>query len=451
MNKSMNWEQLLSLRRQGDSSKRLRNEQDETRLGFDVDYDRIIFSPEFRSLQDKTQVIPLSSTDFVHTRLTHSLEVSVVARSLGRKVGVKILEKYPSLETIHGYKANDFGSIVAAAALAHDIGNPPFGHSGEKAIGHFFKNGSGKNYKSELTPKQYQDLCDFEGNANGFKILTQDVKGRPGGLRLSYATLGAFTKYPKGSLPIKPNSHIAFKKYGFFQSESETFSLLAKELGLLKLEDSPETLYSRHPLAYLVEAADDICYTIIDFEDGINLGLIEEDYALEYLIKLVKDNIQTDKYNSLTNKKTRVSYLRALAIGTLIDDAVSLFIENEASILDGSFGVSLLEKSRYKAQMDDIIKLSIDKVYNSDEVIDKELSGFEVINELLFRFSNAVNNCYHGTGSHYDKLILKLFDSELDYKNDKLYNRMMAVCSLVASYSDSNAILIYRKIKGLEF
>ena len=447
----MNWEQLLSLRRQGDSSKRLRNEQDETRLGFDVDYDRIIFSPEFRSLQDKTQVIPLSSTDFVHTRLTHSLEVSVVARSLGRKVGVKILEKYPSLETIHGYKANDFGSIVAAAALAHDIGNPPFGHSGEKAIGHFFKNGSGKNYKSELTPKQYQDLCDFEGNANGFKILTQDVKGRPGGLRLSYATLGAFTKYPKGSLPIKPNSHIAFKKYGFFQSESETFSLLAKELGLLKLEDSPETLYSRHPLAYLVEAADDICYTIIDFEDGINLGLIEEDYALEYLIKLVKDNIQTDKYNSLTNKKARVSYLRALAIGTLIDDAVSLFIENEALILDGSFGVSLLEKSRYKAQMDDIIKLSIDKVYNSDEVIDKEISGFEVINELLFRFSNAVNNCYHGTGSHYDKLILKLFDSELDYKNDKLYNRMMAVCSLVASYSDSNAILIYRKIKGLEF
>ena len=159
----------------------------------------------------------------------------------------------------------------------------------------------------------------------------------------------------------------------------------------MKLEDSPETLYSRHPLAYLVEAADDICYTIIDFEDGINLGLIEEDYALEYLIKLVKDNIQTDKYNSLTNKKARVSYLRALAIGTLIDDAVSLFIENEASILDGSFGVSLLERSRYKAQMDDIIKLSIDKVYNSDEVIDKELSGFEVINELLFRFSNANN------------------------------------------------------------
>jgi len=161
----MNWEQLLSLKRHGDTNKRLRNEQDETRLGFDVDYDRIIFSPEFRSLQDKTQVVPLSSMDFVHTRLTHSLEVSVVARSLGRKAGVKILEKHPYLKEVHGYKANDFGAIVAAAALAHDIGNPPFGHSGEKAIGHYFKNGPGQKFKDQLNPKEYQDLCDFEGNA----------------------------------------------------------------------------------------------------------------------------------------------------------------------------------------------------------------------------------------------------------------------------------------------
>ena len=209
----MNWEQLLSLKRHGDTNKRLRNEQDETRLGFDVDYDRIIFSPEFRSLQDKTQVVPLSSTDFVHTRLTHSLEVSVVARSLGRKAGVKILEKHPYLKEIHGYKANDFGAIVAAAALAHDIGNPPFGHSGEKAIGHYFKNGPGQIFKDQLNPKEYQDLCDFEGNANGFKVLTQDKQGANGGIRLSYATLGAFTKYPKESLPIKPNAQIASKKY----------------------------------------------------------------------------------------------------------------------------------------------------------------------------------------------------------------------------------------------
>jgi len=209
----MNWEQLLSLRKQGDTNKRLRKEEDETRLGFEVDYDRIVFSPAFRSLQDKTQVVPLSKTSFVHTRLTHSLEVSVVGRSLGRAVGKKILEKYPSLETTHGYQFNDFGAIVAAAALSHDIGNPPFGHSGEKSIGEYFKSGIGVKYKDLLTDKQYNDLTRFEGNANGFKILTESKNGIDGGLRLSYATLGAFLKYPKASLPHKPTAHIAHKKY----------------------------------------------------------------------------------------------------------------------------------------------------------------------------------------------------------------------------------------------
>src|SRR5210317_1668712 len=189
----MIWEQLLSLKRFGDTQKRLRNDQDETRLGFEVDYDRIIFSDSFRSLQDKTQVVPHSKTDFVHTRLTHSLEVSVVARSLGRIIGKYVIEKHPELEE-KGFRSNDFGAIVAAAALSHDIGNPPFGHSGEKAIGHYFKNGPGQQFKDQLYPKEYQDLCDFEGNANGFKVLTQDKQGAKGGIRLSYATLGAFTK-----------------------------------------------------------------------------------------------------------------------------------------------------------------------------------------------------------------------------------------------------------------
>ncbi|MEM1001275.1 MAG: dGTP triphosphohydrolase, partial [Bacteroidota bacterium] len=215
----MHWEELLSLKRFGDQHKRLRKEQDETRLGFEVDYDRVIFSAAFRSLQDKTQVVPLSQTDFVHTRLTHSLEVSVVGRSLGRQVGKRVLDKYPALRAVHGYRFNDFGAIVAAASLAHDIGNPPFGHSGEKAIGSNFENGIGKTYAKLLSDKAYQDLCDFEGNANGFRILTETRAGMAGGLRLSYATLGAFMKYPKESLPKKPSNHIADKKYGFFQSD----------------------------------------------------------------------------------------------------------------------------------------------------------------------------------------------------------------------------------------
>ena len=446
----MNWEQLLSLKRFGDTNKRLRKEQDETRLGFEVDYDRVIFSSEFRSLQDKTQVIPLSQTDFVHTRLTHSLEVSVVGRSLGRRVGQKLLEKHPQLQNVHGYQANDFGAIVAAASLAHDIGNPPFGHSGEKAIGEFFKSGNGKVYKSELKEKEYQDLCDFEGNANGFKIVTESREGREGGLRLSYATLGAFTKYPKESLPKRPTKHIADKKYGFFQNQKTAFIAVAEELGLIKRSDK-DLSFSRHPLAFLVEAADDICYTIIDFEDGINLGLIQEEFALEYLINLVRDKIKTEKYLSLSNKEDRVSYLRALAIGALIDEAVNIFMTNEEDILNGTFDSALLDKSKYEAQINDIIKLSIEKIYQSTEVVDKEIAGYEVISTLLNTYTKSVNNCHNNVASNYDKLILKGLPKTIKTNQDSLYERLLSVCHYISLLSDSQAILRYKKIKGFSF
>lgn len=444
----MNWEQLLSLKRYGDTNKRLRKEQDETRLGFEVDYDRVIFSSEFRSLQDKTQVIPLSQTDFVHTRLTHSLEVSVVGRSLGRKVGLKLLEKYPHLQSIHGYQANDFGAIVAAAALAHDIGNPPFGHSGEKAIGEFFKKGNGKQFKALLTEKEYQDLCDFEGNANGFKILTESRQGREGGLRLSYATLGAFMKYPKESLPKKPTSHIADKKYGFFQSEKEAFMDVANELGLIKRSQTNDLSFSRHPLTYLVEAADDICYTIIDFEDGINLGLISEEFALEYLINLVRATINKDNYNALTNTEDRISYLRALAINTLINETAELFMTNEETILKGEFSKALLDVSKYQAQIKDIIKLSIEKVYQSKEVVDKEIAGFRIINDVLEVFTDAIYKQHKGELSSYNQLILKALPKTVPQHHSSLYESLLAICNYVAKLSDSNAMLTYKKLSG---
>ena len=355
--KRMIWEQLLSLQRFGDTTKRIRKEQDEIRLGFEVDYDRIVFSSYFRSLQDKTQVIPFSKTDFVHTRLTHSLEVSVVARSLGRLAGKEVLKRHPHLQQVHGYHPNDFGAIVAAAALAHDIGNPPFGHSGEKAIGHYFETGEGKQFKAELTPEQYADLCQFEGNANGFKLLTESVPGAPGGLRISYATLGAYMKYPKASLPYRPTAHVADKKFGYFQSEKNFFETLANDMGL---KDNQRT--HRHPLAYLVEAADDICYTIIDFEDGINLGWISEDYALEYLIKLVKDRMDTEKYAGLQFTSQRMSYLRSLAINSLILDAVEMFLAHEEEILAGTFAYALLDKSKYDCILEkdgDLFKFQI--------------------------------------------------------------------------------------------
>ncbi len=444
----MNWEQLLSLKRAGDTAKRERIKQDETRLGFEVDFDRIVFSSSFRSLQDKTQVIPLSQTDFVHTRLTHSMEVSVVGRSLGRIVGKKIIEKYPYLKDL-GYTFNDFGAIVAAAALSHDIGNPPFGHSGEKAIGEYFKTGEGKKYKSELTPKEWQDIIDFEGNANGYKILTEGNKGDQDGLRLSYATLGAFMKYPKESLPKKATSHIVDKKYGFFQAQKQSFIEVAENLGLKPMREGKDVAYNRHPLSFLVEAADDICYTIIDFEDGINLGLIDEEFALEYLIKLVKDTIDIKKYHSLPYKKDRISYLRALAIGTLINEAANVFLENETAILEGTYGISLLDKCKYEAQINDIIQISVSKIYNSVNVVEKEVAGYKIIAYLLHVFTNAVNNTFEGKASNYDKLIVKLLPENYRKIHDHLYDRILMICTYVAGMSDGYAISLHKKITGI--
>ena len=442
----MNWEQLLSLKRSGDTQKRPRDAQDETRLGFDVDFDRIIFSSAFRSLQDKTQVIPLSETDFVHTRLTHSLEVSVVGRTLGRRVGKVLLERHPNLVAL-GYTFNDFGAIVAAASVTHDIGNPPFGHSGEKAIGEYFKTGNGAKYKGKLTDKEYQDLIDFEGNANGFKILTESREGVFGGLRLSYATLGAFLKYPKESLPKNPTNHIVDKKYGFFQSEKQEFLDVVEDLGMLQKSAEAISFY-RHPLAYLVEAADDICYTIIDFEDGINLGLIEEEFALEYMIKLVKDTIDIKKYHSLKHKTDRVSYLRALAIGVLINEAVAIFLENEAAILAGTFEKSLLEKCAYEAQINDIIKISVAKIYKSTEVVEKEVAGYRIIADLLDVFVTALNNTFYGNKSNYDKLLLSLLPKEYQIFSSSLYQRIMSICSFISRMSDGYAIKLHKKLTG---
>lgn len=441
----MTWQQLLSLKRFGDSASRPRMMQDETRLGFEVDYDRIIFSDAFRSLQNKTQVVPLSDIDFVHTRLTHSLEVSVVGRSIGRIVGQKLLQKYPDLAN-DGYKINDFGAIVAAAALAHDIGNPPFGHSGERAIGDYFLNGNGRKYKLHLNETQWQDLVSFEGNSNGFRILTESKVGITGGLRLSYATLGAFMKYPKLSIPSKKTKHIAEKKFGVFYKDRAFLTELSNELGLIPIRQGELTFF-RHPLAYLVEAADDICYTIIDFEDGINLGLIPEDKALEYLLNLVRNNLITEKYYGLKTQKDRLGYLRALAIQSLIDEASKVFLNNEEQILRGEFPYSLLDKCKYEAQINDIIEISIEKMYHSREVIEKEITGYRILTDLLDVFTTAVNNDFEGKKTGFDKLVLALLPEHfVDLKID-LYERLLGVCSFIAGMSDRNAIMLHNKIK----
>jgi dGTPase len=441
----MNWQQLLSLKRYGDSQPRPRANQDELRLGFEVDYDRVIFSQHFRSLQDKTQVIPLSQTGFVHTRLTHSLEVSVVGRSLGRMAGKLLLEKHPNLVSL-GYKQQDFGAIVAAAALAHDIGNPPFGHSGEKAIGSFFKTDRGAGMISTLSRKQQQDLLSYEGNANGYRLLNLDSPGTSGGLRLSYATLGAFIKYPKESLPHRPTKHISQKKYGIFQADLAHFNDVADELGLVNPSNIEESHY-RHPLTYLVEAADDICYTIIDFEDGINLGWISEDHALEQLINLVRDTIRIEVYTQLSTTSERLSYLRSLAINNLITDCVSIFMENEEAILGGTFPHALTDKSKYKAQIQDILSITVDRVYNNEEVIQKEIAGYKILQDILAAAVEASINDLNNETNSYDRLILKSCKG-LKINGTTDYERILDVCGYVASLTDSKSIALFEVING---
>lgn len=450
----MQWDKLLSLRKHGDTQQRLRSNENENRLAFDVDYDRIVFSNSFRNLQDKTQVIPLSKMGFVHTRLTHSMEVSVVGRSLGRSVGSELIKKYPYLKEM-GYQSNDFGAIVASAALAHDIGNPPFGHSGEKAIGDFFKYKKGKILKDILTEKEYQDLCSFEGNANGFRILTQSVSGVEGGLRLSYATLGSFIKYPKESLPIKPTNRISDKKYNVFQSEKDFFNEVAQNLGLISYGDTENLRYARHPLAFLVEAADDICYTIIDFEDGINLGWILEDHALEFLTKLVQGSSISketiiDKFSKLNSKEDRVGYLRALSIGTLIEDAKRVFLENEEAILRGEFHFSLLEKSIYKAQIQEVIDLSIEKIYQSPQVIEKELSGYAILQNLLDIHFTAVMNYLNEEETSYDKLLLSTIPSKYFSKEkESVYEIVLGIVCYIASLTDTKVAELHSRTIGI--
>ena len=451
---TMEWAQLLSKKRFGDKPGTQRLE-DEARSAFEADYDRVIFSTAFRRLQDKTQVIPLPKSDFVHTRLTHSLEVSSVGRSLGKIVGKDILAKYPELKE-KGYTLADFGSIVATAALAHDIGNPPFGHSGEKAISEYFLNGNGKKYEAQINDsKRWADLIAFEGNANGFRIMVNPSTGAEGGLRLTYACLAAFTKYPKeGHLKYGAPKRASEKKFGFFQSEKEYYRDIAESAGLRNYRGDDAHSWTRHPLAFLVEAADDICYSIIDFEDGLRLGLIDEIYAEKLLVPMIGSQFSRERYEQIIGFNEKISYLRAVVIGQLINDMAAIFLKNEEAILSGEYDRSLIKDSQYYEQVEAIKAITLKKVYRSKSVLEIESAGFEVISGLLDLFLNAVNDKKAGNKSFHS---LKNFDllpeeylTERGVKHDDLYHRILAICDYIAGMTDSAAISLYRKLKGIE-
>jgi dGTPase len=452
----MNWATLLQAYRYGDKEARSLSEG-QNRSIFEQDYDRIIFSTPFRRLQDKTQVIPLPEHDFVHNRLTHSIEVSSVGRSLGKIVGTSLLEKHEELRELQ-LTHHDFGAIVAAASLAHDIGNPPFGHSGESAISEYFLNGGGQKYESNLSAAEWNDLIRFEGNANGFRILTNAANGLPGGARLSYPTLATFTKYPKESLPILPKGRASEKKYGYFQSEKSMFFELAQKLGLIEVEGKEGYRYfRRHPLAFLVEAADDICYHIIDFEDGLRLGWIDFDLAEKLLMPIAGNSFYKESYAQLRQFDEKASYLRAVAINSLIKEMAQLFLANEDKMLSGEFDTSLINLSKHKNEIDEIKSISLKKIYKARQVIEIEAAGFEVIGGLLELFLNALNQICTPESSKANykaKKIAELLPEHLQHPKEdirgSLYLQIISVCEFVAGLTDRHAISLYRKMKGIE-
>lgn len=448
----MDWLQLLSYSTPGQKKEQL-IDKDNIRSAFERDYDRIIFSHPFRRLQDKTQVFPMPEHDFVHSRLTHSLEVSSVGRSLGKKAGKRIIQLYPELQK-NNFTQFDIGAIVAAACLTHDLGNPPFGHAGEDAISDFFLNNPvGQFFKNKVSEKEWADLTDFEGNAQGFRLLN---KGNFQGLKITCATLAAFTKYPRESkISSVDDSRKSQKKYGFFQHEREAFQALAEETGLKKLSSNADLVWCRHPLSFLVEAADDICYNIIDLEDGCRLGLVTYEETIALLSQLLGERFKAEKLEKLRSADEKIGLLRAMAINILIDQCADVFIHHEKEILNGSFDKALSDLVDSKQVLDQIKGLSIEKIYRSRPVLETEAAGFEVLEGLLESFVSASYAKVYDPANFSKKhqSVLRLLPDEFKPVNsdqkDNPYKLLMNVIDYIASMTDTFAISLYRKIKGI--
>jgi dGTPase len=450
----LEWTKLLSDKILGDETNK-NNKDVDGRSQFHRDFDRIVFCSAFRRLQDKTQVFPLPENDFVHTRLTHSLEVSCVGRSLGNLTGKNILDRHKELKK--AFTNFNFGEIVAAACLAHDIGNPPFGHSGEDAIAEYFKKGNGKQFEGALNNKCWNDLIKFEGNAQGFRIITklQNPNIR-GGLRLTHATLGAFTKYPKESvLPEKNvNKHLKsklYKKFGFFQSEKEQFSEVAKETELIKKEIKNLDWWSRHPLTYLVEASDDICYRIMDLEDGFRLGLLSFKET-EALLMPIIDPTKLKGYNE-RDENDKIGYLRARSISDIVQQLATVFTEEESNILTDKFESDLISVIPSAKALENIKEISINKIYSYRSVVEREVEGYEVLGGLLDSFINAANEAAEEKASVKNKNLLKLIPNQFlqdrGKPHDDLYTRLLNITDFVSGMTDTYAVSLFRKIKGI--
>ena len=440
----MEWKQLISNKRFGQEHKHAERHDD--RSEFKRDYDRLIFSSAFRRLQNKTQVFPLPGSIFVHNRLTHSLEVASVGMSIGNDISRRVILKQPDLKDT---LVEEIGTIVSAACLAHDLGNPPFGHSGEKAIQTFFSEGPGLKIKSMVSSEFWDDITHFEGNANAFRILTHRFKGRrQGGFVMTYSMLASIVKYPFASSLAGNHG-----KFGFFASEAESYRKIADELGISCKSAPGEPLkYARHPLVYMVEAADDICYEIMDIEDSHKLKILSYAETEHLLLSFFDEDIQQKIRQriideELTDENEKVVYMRASVIGKLENECVAAFLAHEEEILAGTFEGSLIDhiSERQKKAYKECEKISFSKIYQSKPVLDIELSGYQIMATLMEVFIEAAVN----PSRFYSKQLLRRVSSQYDIENENLEERIMAVLDYISGMTDIYALDIYQKINGI--
>ena len=437
----MDWKKLISAKRLGMESFHAEGADD--RSDFLRDYDRLIFSAPFRRLQNKTQVFPLPGSVFVHNRLTHSLEVACVGRSLGNRVSRALLQRDPELSAS---LVGEIGSIVSAACLAHDLGNPPFGHSGERAISSYFAEGKGQALRSQLTDTEWDDIIHFEGNANAFRLLTHQFNGRRrGGFALTYATLASIVKYPYSSYYSGGKS-----KFGFFQTEADAFRTIADELGLIRLSDEGEPLrYCRHPLVFLVEAADDICYQMMDIEDAYKLKILTLEDTIGLLSPFIEKSKQghlTEVLNMVTDHNEQIAYLRSKVIGILIDECADAFMRHEEEILNGTFSEPLIKHTseRCRQAYKRCSEVAVQKIYRSRDVLDIELAGFRIINTLIELMIDAVTQ----PDKAYSRLLIDRVSCQYDLHAPTLYGKIQAVFDYLSGMTDVYALDLYRKING---
>lgn len=440
----MEWNQLLSDRRMGQES-RSRATSVIARNDFERDYDRLVFSPAFRRLQNKTQVFPLPRTIFVHNRLTHSLEVSCLGRSLGNIVASCLVERHKSEREIPFVSA--IGSIVSAACLAHDLGNPPFGHSGERAIGAYFREGAGRRWEQSVRSEggRWEDFLLFEGNANGFRLLTHQFEGRrPGGFALTYSTVASIIKYPYSSLlgGEKP-------KFGFFETEEATMIDLANELGLVCHSSAPLS-YARHPLVYLVEAADDICYQIMDIEDAYKMGIFSYGEAKDLFISFFDDRDKRTLETTLgivSDRNEQIGYLRSKVINLMVEETASVFLDNECDILRGKhIGPLILQSSpRIASAYKECSQVAYTQIYRAKEVLDVELAGHRIFAALLDSLVEALIAPSHT----YSRALLGRVSSQYNTQQSSMYGRIQCALDYISGMTDIYALDLYRQITGM--